>query len=194
MKKCNLITEISLEDFLKLNLTAYEHRKHYFNENDEEISYEETGEWVVDSKGDKHWANYNAVYSRITWDKVSLNDIVLENVEWSKEENFKNNCICVALHTEPEEEEILQLMNSYNYKKSYSKNTQLAKYTREEAYEELLLSYSYLDKFLTRSGHQTYLLRCNVAHLYSEKRKFCTHDDYFDIPKSCTKAVYLIRW
>ena len=37
MKKCNLITEINLEDFLKLNLTAYEHRKHFYNEKGEEI-------------------------------------------------------------------------------------------------------------------------------------------------------------
>ena len=57
-----------------------------------------------------------------------------------------------------------------------------------------LFQYSYLDKWLTRSGNQTYLIRCDVPHLYSEKRKFVTHDDYFEVPKSKTKAVYLIRY
>lgn len=193
MRKTNLITEISLEDFLKLNLTAYEHRKHFFNEKDEEIDYEQTGELLTDNNGDKHWVTHKGVYSRITWDKVSLNDIVLENVKWSEEEGFKNRCICVAIHTDPSEEEILEGMKANNYLVQI-KGKSVRKFTREETYQTLLFKYSYFDKWLTNSGGQTYLLRCDVPHLYSEKRKFCTHDDYFDIPKSETKAVYLVRY
>lgn len=193
MKKCNLITEISLEDFLKLNLTAYEHRKHFYNEKGEEIDYEHTGEWLVDSKGGKHWEVYKGTYSRITWDKVDLNEVVLENVEWSKQEGFKNRCICVAIHTEPTEEEIEEGMKMDNYSVQ-AKGEPIRKYTREETCQTLLFKYSYFDKWITRSGYQTYLLRCDVPHLYSEKRKFCTHDDYFEIPKSETKAVYLVRY
>lgn len=195
MKKCSNITEISLEDFLKLNLTAYQHRKHHFNKNGKEISYEQTGEWVIDSKGKQHWVSFDDVYSRLTWDKVSLNDIVLENIEFSKAEGFKNHCICVAIHNEPTEEEISEIMNKFNYVKSYREGQHnLSKYTRAEAYEQLLFKYSYLDKFLTWNGNQTYLLRCDVPHLYSEKRKFVTHDDYFEVPKSETKAIYLVRY
>lgn len=193
MRKTNLITEISLEDFLKLNLTAYEHRKHFFNEKDEEIDYEQTGELLTDNNGDKHWVTHKGGYSRITWDKVSLNDIVLENVKWSEEEGFKNRCICVAIHTDPSEEEILEGMKANNYLVQI-KGKSVRKFTREETYQTLLFKYSYFDKWLTNSGGQTYLLRCDVPHLYSEKRKFCTHDDYFDIPKSETKAVYLVRY
>ena len=191
MKKCNLITEINLEDFLKLNLTAYEHRTHFYNEKGEEI--EHTGKWLIDSKGERHWETYKGIYSRITWDKVDLNEIVLENVEWSKQEGFKNRCICVAIHTEPPEEEIEEGMKTGNHS-AQAKGEPIRKCTREEVYQTLLFKYSYLDKWITRSGCQTYLLRCDVPHLYSEKRKFCTHDDYFDIPKSETKAVYLVRY
>lgn len=181
MKKSGFITEISLEDFLKLNMTAYQHRRHYFDVDGNETDDEKTGEYVVDSKGDKHWVDYKGIYSKVTWDKVSLNEIVLENVKFSEEMGFKNHTICVAVHEEPPNEELLQYAKDFNS-------------TNEEAYERLLMEYSYLDKFLTREGFQTYLIRCDVEHLYSEKRKFCTHDDYFDVPKNGTKAVYLIKY
>ena len=207
MKKCSTITEISLEDFLKLNLVGYEHRKHYYKTKQEkvgdgycylpeqEIDYKDTGEWVKDSQGNPHWVQFDGIISKLVWDKVNLNDIVRENIEFSNEEGFKNRCICVAIHTEPSEEEIEEITKKFNYVKSYREGSNnLTKYTREEAYEQLLFEYSYLDKWLTRSGNQTYLLRCDVQHLYSEKRKFVTHDDYFEVPKSETKAVYLIRY
>lgn len=194
MKKSNLITEISLEDFLKLNLTGYEHRKHFYNKDGVEITAEETGEIVIDTKGKTHWFSYTDVYSKLIWDKINLNEVVKENIEWSEQEGFKNRCICVAIHTEPTEEEINEIMNRFNYIKSYKEKSELKKYTYNEAYESLLFEYSYLDKFITHSGHQTYLIRCDVPHLYSEKRKFCTHDDYFEVPKSETKAVYLVRY
>lgn len=188
MKKCKLITEISLEDFLKLNLTAYEHHKHYFNAKGKEISYEETGEWIVDSKGGKHWCVFDGTFSKLSWDEVSLNKIVLENVEFSKKEGFENNCICVAIHDIPSDEEIKQ-----EYEK-FSSEFPKTHWTTEDMRSILLFTNSYLDKYLTIGGNQTYLLRCDVPHLYSEKRKFCTHDEYFEIPKKGTKAVYLVRY
>lgn len=189
MKKCSQITDISLEDFLKLNLVAYAHRKHYYNKDNKEISYEQTGEWINDSQGSKHWVSFEGIYSKLVWDKVNLNEEVLDNIEFSNEEGFKNRCICVAIHTEPTEKEVRELKDLYN--KNRPEDHQVS---YEEAYEYLLFEYSYLDKWLTRCGHQTYLLCCDVEHLYSEKRKFATHDDYFEVPKSETKAVYLIRY
>lgn len=194
MKRSSLITEISLEDFLKLNLIAFEHRKKFFNKERQEISYDKTGEIVTDSQGKRHWVDYDGVYSKVVWEKVNLNDIVKENIEFSEKEGFKNRCICVAIHTEPSEEEIKEVMKQFNYVKSYREREKLTKFTYEEAYEKLLFEYSYLDKWLTRCGNQTYLICCDVSHLYSEKRKFCTHDDYFEIPKNQTKAVYLVRY
>ena len=188
MKKCKLITEISLEDFLKLNLTAYEHRKHYFNAKGEEISYEKTGEWIADSKGGKHWCAFNGTFSKLSWDEVSLNELVLENIEFSNKENFENKCICVAIHDIPSNEEIKQ---KYEEIHNLFPNN---RWTLEDVRSSLLLDNSYLDKYLTPIGSQTYLLRCDVPHLYVEKRKFCTHDDYFEIPKKGTKAVYLVRY
>ena len=188
MKKCKLITEISLEDFLKLNLTAYEYRKHYYNSKNKEITYEETGEWVTDSKGGKHWCVFDGTFSRLLWNKVSLNEIVLENIEFSEKEGFGNKCICVAIHDIPSEEEVQQEYEKFN--DELPNNC----WTIEDIRSMLLFNNSYLDKYLTRSGNQTYLLRCDVPHLYVEKRKFCTHDDYFEIPKRGTKAVYLVRY
>ena len=197
MKKCSQITDISLEDFLKLNLVGYAHRKHYYKKKQEtensispeiEISFDETGEWVKDSEGNPHWVQFKGVFSRIAWDKVNLNEVVLENIEFSNEEGFENRCICVAIHTEPSEEEIKKEYE--DVKKAFPNSL----WTLDDIRSKALLECSYLDKWLTRSGNQTYLIRCDVKHLYSERRKFVTHDDYFEIPKSETKAVYLIRY
>ena len=188
MKKCNLITEISLEDFLKLNLKAYEHRRHYHDANGNEIDSDHTGEYVKDSNGDEHWVFHKGVSSVITWDEVSLSEVVKKEVEFSKEEGFENRCICVAIHTEPTVQEVEAEYAGIKEKWPDSP------VSIKDIKERKLFEYSYLDKWLTPLGYQTYLIRCDVPHLYSEKRKFCTHDDYFEIPKSETKAVYLIRY
>ena len=188
MKKSNLITEISLQDFLKLDLYAYEHRVHFYNKDGKEIHYEATGTWMKDNQGDPHWVPFDGCYSKNLWDKVSLNEIVKENISFSEKEKFENHCICVAIHTEPSEEEIEKEFEELKCRFPNSR------WTLEDMRSKFLFEYSYLDKWLTRAGNQTYLIRCDVPHLYSEKRKFCTHDDYFEIPKNQTKAVYLIYY
>ena len=189
-KKELFVTEISLEDFLALNLVGYENRKHYFRKKHEtensirpeqEVLSSDTGEWVKDSTGRNHWVTYDDVYSRILWDEVHLNDIVLENIKFSKEQGW-NAPICVAIHEEvflPEEE--------FRKLENYEVDFDLRK-------EKSLYESAYLDKYLTRAGMQTYLIRCGIKHLYSKRNYFYTTDGYFQVDKRETKAIYLIHW
>lgn len=179
-KKELFITEISLEDFLKLNLVAYEHRTHFYKA-EKEIEYKDTGEWVTDSHGNKHWVSYSDCFSRIMWDEVELNKKVLENIEFSKEQGW-DGPICVAIHEEAKLDE-----NDFRRIDTDEIDEKLKK--SQELFEG-----SYLDKWLTREGNQTYLIRCDVKHLFSKRNHFYTTDDYFDIDKRETKAVYLIHW
>ena len=183
-KKELFVTEISLEDFLRLDLIGYEHRKHHYRketEKETEIEYQDTGEWIEDSKGGKHWVAFDDCFSRLQWDKVRLNDIVLENIEFSKEQGW-TGAICVAIHEEIE-------LNENDFRMINSDKIDLELKKEKELFES-----SYLDKWLTREGYQTYLIRCDVKHLYSRRNYFYTTDDYFDIDKRETKAVYLIHW
>ena len=166
------ITHISWEDFQKLNLKGYEHRKHYYC-GDKIVSENETGEYVTDSHGGKHWVSYNNVCSKISWSEVSINKIVQENIEYSKEQGWRNP-ICVAIHEDRDE----KLMDDM-----FKDDPNMVLYRR-----------AYLDKYLTRLGMQTYLVRCDVAHLYSKRNYFYTKDDYFEVDKRETKAIYLIYW
>ena len=173
------ITHISLEDFKKLNLKGYKYGKHYYKQEQEEledgsnaylapeeVTHEETGEYVTDSKGGIHWITYPGISSKMQWDEVSLNKIVEENIEFSKEMGWTGP-ICVALHNEP----------------SYC----------GDLYADLYNN-SYCDKWTTRGDMRTYLTRCDVAHLYSKRNYFYTMDDFFQVDKRETKAVYLIYW
>ena len=117
-KKELFVTEISLEDFLRLDLNGYQHRKHHFIcgkegedfiQPEREVTENETGEWVEDSHGGKHWVAFKDCYSKVTWDLVKLGDIVLENIAFSKEQGWKNP-ICVAIHTDDSED---MFENSY---------------------------------------------------------------------------------
>ncbi|MCR4661702.1 MAG: hypothetical protein K5765_06885 [Clostridia bacterium] len=188
-KKELFVTEISLNDFVALNLIGYEHRKHHYRrgknhngqlESETEIQVSDTGEFVSDSHGQKHWVSYSDVFSRLKWDEVHLNDVVLENIKFSKEQGW-NAPICVAIHEET-------LLPEEDFKKT---NNEIDWEGRENA---CLFESSYLDKYMTPSGMQTYLLACNVKHLYSKRNYFYTIDDYFEIDKRETKAIYLIHW
>lgn len=203
MKRSKTITEITLEDFLKLGLKGYEHRRHYFDADGNMLPDDHgIGETVKDSKGNEHFVHYKGVYSKITWDQVDLGEIVKENVAFSEDMGFRNRCICVAIHTEPTKEEIAR--EAKRNAKTVEALNKLAKVNPDifepvsalkRAEEGLRFHYSYLDKWLTPRGNQTYLLRCDVGHLYSERRKFTTHDgEYFEVPKSETKAIYLVRY
>ena len=55
-------------------------------------------------------------------------------------------------------------------------------------------SNSYLDKWLTREGNQTYLIGVGIEHLYVGKHKFYTKGDYFQFSKRETARVYMIKY
>ena len=159
------ITEISWEDFQKLDLKGFRHRRYFYKGSEEKkINPNDIGEFVTDSNGGKHWVQFADVFTKVDWERINLNDIVKENIELSKKERW-TGAICLALHKEEDCE-----IDDYYFENSY------------------------LDKWLTREGNQSYLIRCDVEHLYSRRNYFYTKDDYFDIPKNETRAVYLIYW
>lgn len=153
-----LITHISFDDFQKLNLKGKRHvRKYFRSSDDKEVPYTETIESFYDKNGDLHTLHLNGFYSKLVWDEIDFTEVVKENIEFSKEQDWKNP-ICLAIHKKGENE----------------------------------IESSYLDKWLTPGGLQTYLIRCDVKHLYSRRNYFYTKDDYFDIDKRQTEKVYLI--
>ena len=161
-KKSSLITEIKLEDFLKLGYVGFQHRKVYYKNLDEKLGEgEATGEWVVDSRGGRHWVAYEGIFSRTEWEEVNLGNLVQEYVDYARKNNIPG-CICVALH----------------------KNG-----GRGDLFQD-----SYLDKWLTREGPQTYLIGCGIEHLYVGKHKFYAKGDYFEFSKKETGEVYLIEF
>ena len=98
--------------------------------------------------------------------------------------------IAVAIHTEPTEEAIQECMKLWTFdNKSGRRN-----YTREEAYKFALYEYSYLDKFMNRfTGHQTFQIGCGIEHLYSNRDYWYIKDDYWQVRKKETKAIYLVH-
>lgn len=189
-KRPLFVTEISLNDFIALNLIGFEYRKHYYRRGKEvdgklepetEIEAKDTGEYVKDSQGNEHWVSYNGIFSKLQWDTVHINDIVIENIKFSKEQGWTNP-ICVAIHKEV-------LLPEEDYRKLNSNEIDWETRKRDCLFES-----AYLDKYLTRDGMQTYLIRCDVKHLYSKRNYFYTTDDYFQVDKRETKAVYLIHY
>ena len=176
-KKELFITEISLEDFKKLNLIGYQHTKHYYKINrdgdhmlpETEVDYEQTGEIVEDSEGTPHWVSHKGFFTRLEWDKVELNQLVDELIEKCKEIG-STNPICVAIHEEVEDENASGDMSINMFQSSY------------------------LDKWLTPMGMQTFITGIDVKHLYSKRNYFYDTGDYFEIDKRETKAIYLIHW
>lgn len=177
------IIHITWEKFQKLNLHGYRHVRKYFRRVDDSVAdISEVFETVKDSNGDPHVVNKSGYYSKLIWERVSLNDIVSEEIEFSKKEGWTGD-ICLAIHNEISESDIEEIRSTF-----------LGIKNEEDIMSYCLFSKSYLNKYLTRSGNQTYLIRCDVNHLYSKRNYFYTKDDYFEVPKSCTKAVYLINW
>lgn len=176
------ITKITWEKFKQLNLYGYRHVRKYFRRIDDTVvtDLKEVFETVKDSNGDPHVVGKSGYYSKLIWERVDLNDIVSGEIEFSKEEGWKNP-ICLAIHEEVTELEFQQTKENFVGIKN-----------DEDIMSYCLFSKSYLDKYLTRSGNQTYLIRCDVKHLYSKRNYFYTKDDYFEIQKDRTKAVYLI--
>lgn len=185
MKKSTLITELTFEEFKqRIGDTAIvsEHRKCYFDKDGHEVSFQQTGEIVTDSLGKKHWVGYDGFYSKIIWINKSLLKIVEKAIEAAEEDGLPNHCICVAIHKGPNIEEVTKFMEEHNIKEYY------------DAKQMLNYEHSYLDKWLTPQGAQTYLIGCNIKHLYVGKHKFYCKEDYFEFKKKDTEVVYLINY
>lgn len=181
MRKSKKITHISWEEFQKLNLTGYEGFKHYKDDKGNTVQEEETGEWLIDSRGDKHYVSFRNYYFFYDWKEVKLNDVVQQNILFSEANNFKNRCICVALHTEPSEDEVSEVLDEPNNKAT----------SIEEAVKQLLFQYSFRERFCFP---KTYSICCDIDHLYSKRRKFCSHSDYYELPKDEVKHIFLVHY
>ena len=95
-----------------------------------------------------------------------MNQVVDELIAKSKECNFTKP-VCIAIH------EIHDSPNS----------TEIS-----------MCESSYLDKWLTPMGMQTFLAIMDVGHLYSRRNYFYIDDECLQIDKRETKAIYLIHW
>lgn len=176
------IIRISWPEFKKLNLVGYEYRKVYYDAQTNLPIEDIKSIWEIikDGEGKKQKVCVIPHYTKIEWHKVKMNDVVMREISLSKEEGWIDP-ICLALHDEVTESDVAEVLNSYP-----------GLWNRKEALHFCLYGKSYFDKWLTKHGSQTYLIRSNVKHLYSRRNHFYTKDEYFDIPKMNTKAVYLI--
>lgn len=195
------LTKISLDDFKKLGLKGYEHKKYYYNESGQKIPYEETykvvPEQIVDGVLIKEHNYYLPnCYSKVLWQEVDLSQKVEDKIRYIKQENpeWLNRYIVIAIHKDID----LKRLERY-YKETEGMHDVLTgkllteDMRREEAFHRALYDYSYLDKYSTPQGAQTYLLSCGVKHLYSVRDYFYEKDTKFRIAKTHTKAVYLIK-
>ena len=164
MKK--FITEISEEDFKKLNLIGYD------NERIENPDGSYSFEFI------KKNLNY-----RLEEYKKYLAELILKDkldLPW---------IITVCIHTEPTEEDIVY------QQKTFKKIEDGSTYAYDEAYHLALYDYSYYDKWMDKAGHTTYEFGVGLDHLYSTRDKWQAQGwiDYFEVRKKDTKAVYIIH-
>ena len=152
----NFVTEISESDFRKLNLVGYDHK-------------------MVDHGG----------YNALEFVPKSLNDVIDENKNYCKENNWST--IAIALHIEPTEEEIQAEANSKCSIIVHAED----KY--KTARDLVLNKYSYYDKWLNRLGASTYLVGCGIEHLYSTRDYWEIKHDYWKAKKKETKAIYIVH-
>lgn len=105
-------------------------------------------------------------YKKLCWILVNLNNEIEENIRYFKYE-VKTGCksVVVAIH-----KNIEHIKDYMNYDDFY-----------------------YYDKWLNRSGASTYQLGCDIEKLYTTKNKWYIIEDYFDIPREETEAIYFIK-
>ena len=150
------ITEISLEDFYKLNLFAYELRKHYYNGSDQRVPDDKVfvtvPEQTIDGIVVKEHSGISkdVKYSKVTWERVSLNEIVAREVEASKESNssdLEGAKLLVAIHEKATLKELKDLCASFKCKLDvHTGKPYTEKQAEEAAFRESLYIHSYLDK------------------------------------------------
>lgn len=168
----NFITEISEEDFRKLNLVGYDNEK-------------------VDN-GDGSYG-FRFIQKR-------LNDILEKNKQYLAELILKDTMhlpwvITVCVHIEPTKKDIDEEAASLKtIAAARLPSDAIVDYERE-AYLQALYNFSYLDKWMDKSGHTTYEFGVGLDHLYSTRDKWQARGwiDYFEVRKKDTKAVYVIH-
>ena len=202
MKKNELpVTYINFEDFKKLGLKGYNHRKHYYDKNgirvSDEKAFVEVPEQVIDGITiPKHYHPAYA-YSKICWEEVDLTEIVKTEIDYVSKEYQEDvdKYICLAVYKDIPAEVMDKYYESNAGKLDTMTGLPLTEAQRkEDALHQALYEYSYLDKYMTMLGAQTYLIRFGVEKLYSIRDYYETRDDYFRIPKKQTKAIYLIKF
>jgi len=139
-------------------------------------------DWKDFKKKDIKLYHHRRINGSVKWIEINANDLVREYIEESLKQGWKNP-ICLAIYEPVTEDEIKEIMDSYPGLWNYG-----------EARDFCLYSKSYLDKYMTPFGAQTYLIRGDVEHLYSKRNHFYTKDDYFDVQKMNTLDVYLISF
>ena len=160
----NFVTEISEEDFKKLNLVGYDNEKVELDDKTLMFTF-------VKKDLTKVLEEYKAYLAECIQEGTKL--------PWT---------IALCLHTEPTEEAI-----DYNMKTFKNTKTGLP-YTKEEAFNVSLYDFSYLDKWMDKHGHTTYEFGIGIDHLYSTRDKWVAHwIDYFEVKKRDTKACYIIH-
>ena len=183
MKDNKFITHISLEDFKKLNPVCYRLEKKYFDR--------VTNESITDTNLIEMCHNIDLVNTvedlervkkasktlchKMIWEKVNIIDEVMDSMAETKDDN----CVLVAIHTEPTKEELEEIKSTY-----------ADHYTDEDLYNIALYHNCYMSRFSTA----TYDVYMDIDTIYSIRDYWeYRSDDFFRIPKNETKAVYMIH-
>lgn len=170
----NFITEISEEDFKKLNLVGYDNER--VDNNDGTFKFK----FIQKHLNDKLEEYKRYLAETILKDKVDL--------PW---------VMTVCIHIEPTEEEVAweeEILKTATANPNHPDHGVCMDYSKE-AYLQALYNFSYLDKWMDRSGHTTYEFGIGLDHLYSTRDKWQARGwiDYFEVRKKDTKAVYIIH-
>ena len=169
----NFITEISEEDFKKLNLKGYDNER-------------------VDHKDGSYSFRFlqkDLNYKLDEYKKQLAETILKEGIDlpWT---------IAVCIHVEPTGDAIekeAELLQKLIANPNHPAHNAIIDYSKE-AYLQALYNFSYLDKWMDRSGHTTYEFGMGIDHLYSTRDKWVAHwIDYFEVRKKDTKAVYIVH-
>lgn len=123
---------------------------------------------------------------RLCWEKILLNDLIKEELKYSKEHNENANHIVVAIHKNQDDATIYEKI----WKRDYGKKNFLER--GENKPEELPDNFYYCDKWLNHFGVATYLIASGINKLYQTGKKYFIAEDYFDISKEETETVYFI--
>jgi hypothetical protein len=162
----NYITEISEQDFKKLNLVGYDNERVEIDENSYELKF------IKKNLNDKLEEYKQYLAETIIKDKI--------NLPW---------VMAVCIHTEPD-----PLYVDY-MKLTTVSATGKNDLTDAEAFNLSLYDYSYYDKWMDKAGHKTYEFGIGLDHLYSTRDKWLAKGwiDYFEVRKKDTQAVYIIH-